>query len=163
MERVTFQDKKLVEKIKASCVCTWQNVFPGYETTRGSATVTASMARCPPGTASANVATIFSTGDGKVLHIAPGLLSPEDLARELDFALSVDRAVKEAGENAAARARAFVAAHDARRAELAEAKGLDLDWKVMLTQVHKVLRSRPMVAREALQLSDYFPTVDKRT
>jgi hypothetical protein len=165
MERVTFQDKKLVEKIKASCVCTWRNIVPGYETValddseigNQGPLIAACLTKSPPGSASSNIATIFSTGDGKVLHIAPGLLSPEDLAKELDFALSVDRALKEAGDDAAAREHSFVAAHDARLAQLEKAS-LDSSWRKLITAVHKGLSSHKLVAFEALKLSDYFET-----
>jgi hypothetical protein len=164
MERVTFQNKNLVEKIKASCVCTWRNIVPGYETMalddpeigNQGPLLTTCMTKSPPGTASVNIATIFSTGDGKVLHIAPGLLSPEDLGKELDFALSVDRSVKEAGGDAVAREKAFTAAHDARKAQLEKATGLDSSWRKLITAVHKGLSSRPIVALQALKLSDYF-------
>jgi hypothetical protein len=138
MERVTFHDRKLVAQIESSCVCTWKNSAPGFYEKQclGDRIALTWLATCTPGTVSENVTTIFSTADGKVLHRAPGLLKPEDLAKELDFALSADAALKKGGEEA------FVAAHAARRDALAKAKNVDPDWKTKLCEVHNEFASR---------------------
>lgn len=163
MERVTFQDKSLVEKIKKSCVCTWRNIVPGFETASADecghgdgALVLTCLTQSKPGTASQNIATIFAAADGRVLHIAPGILSPADFAKELDFALSVQAALEKAGKDRAASDHAFVLAHETRRDSLAKETALDPEWKTKLHDVHQGLACRVNETLETLKLSNYF-------
>src|SRR5579859_899342 len=126
MERVTFQNKKLVSRIQERCVATWRNNVPGFDTCSlddpdfqgAGGLIRESLAKSCPGTASTNVATIFSTPQGEVLHVAPGALTAELLLAELEFALSVDDAVRKAGEDAAARKKACAEKHAGRQKEL---------------------------------------------
>jgi hypothetical protein len=165
MERVTFQDKKLVDRIKARCVATWKNAVPGFETVclddpalkgRGSF-IRNSLAKCAPGAASANVSTVFSTADGKVLHIAPGALPATDLLRELELALAIDEAVREAGDDPHARESACAAKHTERLAKLASENDVAPTLRPLLARVHETLAKKPLLALDALRPEDYTP------
>lgn len=161
MERVTFQDESLVARIRETCVATWRNVVPGFETASIDELELSStrrglreLAGMQPGTASNNIATLFSSPEGHVLHVAPGLHSPEDLRRELDFALSVDAAV-EAGRTPRLKRIAYTEAHRWRRVD----RKVPESARRVYERVHETLSSRPLLALDALRLADYTQAV----
>jgi hypothetical protein len=161
MERVTFHDSDFVKRVQASCVATWRNAVPGFHTAclddprlgGCGGMVSALLLKQAAGLAPQNVATVFSTADGRVLHVAPGAFSPKDLARELDFALAVNAAVAAAPSEDAARllcaakhvARAQTVADDVPQATLRSALGF----------VHESFAKRPLVPLAKLELADY--------
>jgi hypothetical protein len=115
--------------------------------------IQACMTKSPPGAASTNIATIFSTADGEVLHVAPGLLSAELLGKELDFALSVAEVVQKAGSDGTARACACASAHSKR---LVEGLGaVDAGYRPKLQRVHEAFSKKPLLPLETLALGDY--------
>jgi len=161
MERVTFQDGTLVARIKETCVATWKNAVPGFETAclddkelRGWGAVVRAQFVTYPGTASSNVSTVFSTADGKVLHVAPGTFSASDLLRELELALSIRDAVEAAGKDAAAREKACAAKHAERSRELAKGK-LPEGVSKALKKVHETFAKRPLIPLDELKIEDY--------
>jgi hypothetical protein len=118
MGRVTFQDSKVIRRVNQSFVATWRNVHPGYRVEHLEGARFEEVKRIPNGQASENVVTLFCTAGGELLHVVPGHWKPKDYLKEIDFALSVARAVARAGPDAEARRKAVIDMHRARLARL---------------------------------------------
>jgi len=111
MGRVTFQDSEVIRGINRDFCATWKNVHPGYKVEHLEGARFEEIKRIPNGAASENVVTLFCTPAGELLHVAPGHWKPKDYLKEIDFALSVARAVARAGGNPDARRNAVIEKH----------------------------------------------------
>jgi len=127
MGRVTFPAPTVQPLLERHFVTTYCNAFPGFsgsELRSGRTDLAPHFAAWwPSGTADSNVATVFATPDGEVLHFLRGFVRPEDFREEVEFALEVARAVREAGPEPAARDAAIQRLHRERRAELRRTYG----------------------------------------
>ncbi|MBI3272583.1 MAG: hypothetical protein HYZ53_26575 [Planctomycetes bacterium] len=132
---MTFRDRAGVQGVAADFVPTWKNAQPGcrvgkvdartFEQFAGKKAAPHEgdfagdlMAELPNGQASENVATLIATADGELLHIVPGLWHAADFLNELTFALSVQDALRAAGDDPKARRESVVQAHRDRLARL---------------------------------------------
>lgn len=52
------------------------------------------LERIPSATANNDVALVFATSDGQVVHVIPGIWSGEDCAKEMDYALELSKRIK---------------------------------------------------------------------
>lgn len=164
MERVTFQDPEVVRRVTQDCAAVTTNALPGFETVRlddpkfgaAASSLADSVAKgLEVGCASANIATLLSNAEGEVLHVAPGFFPPRDLIRELDFALSVGRAVEGAGAEAGARRRACAALHAERLRWIPNQARIPDSKRAALAKAHELLTRRPLTNVDALDARDY--------
>src|SRR6266849_1587548 len=118
MGRVTFQDSEVIRRINRDFCATWKNVHPGYKVEHLEGARFEEIKRIPNGQASENVVTLFCTPRGELLHVVPGHWKPKEYLKEIDFALSVARAVAQAGADPEARRKAVIKEHRARLAML---------------------------------------------
>ncbi len=98
MGRVTFQDDEVAARANRDFAPAWKNLQPGYRVEHLEGDRFEQIRRIPSGQASDNVATLFCTPAGEIAHIVPGHSKPQDYVREMEFALSVIRAAKDAGD-----------------------------------------------------------------
>jgi hypothetical protein len=114
MGRVTFQNSEVIRQVNRSFVATCHNVQPGYRVEHLEGSRFEEVRQIPSGQASENVVTLFSTPNGELLHVVPGHWKPKDYQKEIDFALSVARAMARAGADGPARRRAVAEKHHER-------------------------------------------------
>ena len=168
MGRVTFQDPRVSEVVKKYCVATWKNVRPGYRVGAIDQAVFEQFsgvkyhppadrvpgaavdfrrelaARQPDGQASENVATLLATADGELLHVVPGLFSPAAMARELAFAVGLNRALVAVGNAPDARRRMIQGMHRTRLAQLSADGAPGCLARLLLSHVHRRMIEQPL-------------------
>ncbi len=174
MERVTFLNTAVIDQVNDNFVAIWRNwasegaTFtkldmnvlmnrPGAqqflseldEPVDEQAELSALSAGIPNGVSSEDIATIFATARGEVLHVAPGLWNPEEYLREIQFALSVNARMDEAGGDVERRHEAVVAAHKERLVVLNKSwSGTETGRRSLKVVSQRVIRQPLHEARE---------------
>jgi hypothetical protein len=164
MGRVTFQDSEVIRRVNQSFIATWRNVHPGYRVEHLEGARFEEVKRISNGQANENVVTLLCTPAGELLHVVPGHWKPKEFVREINFALSVARAVARAGTDADARRKAVVETHRERLARL------DRTWdggalgRMVIESAHRRMIDDPLRrASEVRGVEDYAlqPVTDR--
>ncbi|MBI3270920.1 MAG: hypothetical protein HYZ53_18100 [Planctomycetes bacterium] len=87
-----FSDRRIVQALKSSFVCAWQSVAPVPKVT-----IDFGNGRQVSRTVNGNIAFYFCTPSGQVVHVVPGILTPEAFLEQMRIGLLLARGTGYAG------------------------------------------------------------------
>ena len=109
---MTFSDPAVAKALRRDFVCTWVNIAPAAKKYPDGLYDGVKMPQgLRNGTGVTNVAAVFVSPDGTVIHAMPGYLDPATFQRHLEFAKALDPQLSDPWVSREERARIYIQAH----------------------------------------------------
>lgn len=109
---MTLSDKKVLQFLRDTFVCGWQNIKGSEQAGQSNEHAKGSKpANVNNGSGFHNVQMFVLTSDGRVVHCLPGFWKPDLLLKELEFALTLVKVWEDASLSPRKKSEKFIDAH----------------------------------------------------